>query len=96
MCDLRRDVRGSALNGVFECLKKYASRQLDADTWKMVFNGVTGRWENSSPERSIKLGLAVWTTAGMKYENMKNVQNTKIKVRFLGSAKAYFMEVREL
>jgi len=38
--DPRRDVRASALNGVFDCLRDHGSAVFDEDTWRMVFNGV--------------------------------------------------------
>mmetsp|Transcript_109809 Transcript_109809/g.310361 ORF Transcript_109809/g.310361 Transcript_109809/m.310361 type:complete len:475 (+) Transcript_109809:2-1426(+) len=38
--DSRRDVRGSALNGLFGCLREHGSAVFDEDTWHMVFNGV--------------------------------------------------------
>lgn len=38
--DIRTDVRAAALKGVFDCLNEHGSAVFDADTWRMVFNGV--------------------------------------------------------
>jgi len=38
--DARRDVRGAALSGVFDCLQQHGSAVFDEDTWRMIFNGV--------------------------------------------------------
>jgi len=38
--DPRKDLRGAALNAVFDCLRKHGAQVFDEDTWRMVFNGV--------------------------------------------------------
>jgi len=38
--DPRREVRGAALKGFFDCLREHGSAAFDEDTWRMVFNGV--------------------------------------------------------
>mmetsp|Transcript_53139 Transcript_53139/g.95363 ORF Transcript_53139/g.95363 Transcript_53139/m.95363 type:complete len:1752 (+) Transcript_53139:149-5404(+) len=38
--DPRREVRASALSGVFDILRDHGRQVFDEDTWRMVFNGV--------------------------------------------------------